>query len=173
MSQQEFEPRGHQSDDEIYQPQYPYSWSDRIQEEGLPRDKLSNDYSNQSNYQSGQAPSWAQPQPRRRNGPYVFAAIVALAVLITLGMGALGIIGVVLGSLAHVLGVILGAIFALLIFVFLMVFLVLALVGRAIGRAVGQRPSWMDYRRPPRRFQRTYRWVERRAARRSWRDRWY
>jgi hypothetical protein len=51
MSQQEFE-MGSQSsqqnssnnEDEIHQPQYPYSWSDKINKEGVPRDEPPSSY---------------------------------------------------------------------------------------------------------------------------------
>ena len=50
MSQQEFEP-GSQSnqqslneDDEIQQPQYPYSWSGKLNQEGVPRDEPPSSY---------------------------------------------------------------------------------------------------------------------------------
>lgn len=173
MSQQEFEPRRQQSNEEIYQPQYPYAWSGQSQQEGMPRDEPPLNYSAQQDQYnaSGQAqvPWWARPQPQQ-NGPMTFAAIVAIAIALIFVMGMLGVLGVVLGSIGHILGVILGAIFALIIFVFLLVFLILGLVGRAVSRAfrpfgaydrsVQQRP-WYYYRR-----------MARRAARRSWRGPW-
>lgn len=160
MSQREFEPRGQQPDEEIYQPQYPYTWSNQPQQEGMPRDEPPVNYDAQSGYQAGQAqvPWWARPQPHQ-NGPFIFAAIVAIAILLTLIMGALGIVGVVLGSIGHILGVILGAVFALLIFVFLLAFLILSLIFRAIGRSFGA-PGMYSRR------------MARRAARRPWRDPW-
>ena len=178
MSHQEFEPRGQRSEDEIHRPHYPYNWSDQ-HEEGMPRDEPPGAYdapmdqSRQAGYQSYQAgqaqvPWWARPQPQQ-HGPRTFAAIVALAVFIIVCMGALGIIGVVLGSLAHLIGVLLGAIFALLIFVFLVVFFILALVWRAIGRAVGyDRRAWHNLRRAQRRSSHDARRMARRAARRYW-----
>ena len=167
MSQQEFEPRKQRPDEEIYQPHYPYNWSGQDQQAGMPRDEPPSTYSAQSGERydvpgTAQVPWWARPQPQQ-NGSLTFAAIVAIVIVLTLVMGALGIVGVVLGSLAHILGVILGAIFALLIFVCLLVCLILSLVGRAIGRAV--RPSGAFDRRAWR-YQRH---MARRAARRSWR----
>lgn len=175
MSQQEFESQGQQRDEEIYQPQYPYTWSDQAQREGMPRDEPPGYYGaapEQSGYQNnapgqGQVPWWARPQPQK-NGPVAFAAIIAFLILLVLVTGALGIVGVVLGSLAHIVGVILGAVFALLIFVFLLVFLVLSVVARTIGRAFG--PPWMYDRRGQRRYWHNYRRMARRAARRSWRN---
>lgn len=175
MSQQEFESRGRQADDEIYRPQYPYHWSEHP-EEGMPRDEPPGAYdapaeqpgqSGQAGYQDyqtgrAQVPWWARPQPRQ-NGPVAFTAIVAVLILIVVIIGVLSIAGVVLGSLAHLLGVLLGAIFALLIFVLLLVLLILALVGVALRRAgivplVYNRRARHDARR-----------MARRAARRYWR----
>lgn len=176
MSQQEFEPRGPRSENEIYQPHYPYNWSDQ-HEEGMPRDEPPGAYDAPAGqprqtgyqpYQTGQAqvPWWARPQPQQ-NGPRTFAALVTLAVLIIVLMGALGIIGVILGSLAHLIGILLGAIFALLIFVFLVVLFIIALVWRAIGRAFGyNRHAWHDMRRAQRRASHDARRMARRAARR-------
>ena len=168
MGQQQFEPRGQKSDDEIYQPQYPYNWSDQ-HEEGMPRDEPPGAYNAPANQtveqdypaQRTQVPWWARPQPRQNNS-LRFAAILAVAILIVLLMGGLGIVGVVIGSLAHILGIIIGAIFALFIFVFLLVFLILALVWRAIGRAVGYDP------RAQRRYRHDARRMARRAARRGY-----
>ncbi len=146
MSQQEFEPQ-QQPDKEIYQPQYPYSWSDQAQREGLPRDEPHISYGMPSgqvvdqDYEPGQArgtqvPWWARPQPRQKSQS-TFVTIVVIAILLTLLMGGLGIAGVVLGALAHILGVIIGAIFILFLFVCLLVFLILGLIARAISRAFG------------------------------------
>ncbi len=160
MSQQEFEPRGRHPEDEIYKPHYPYNWSEQGAE-GMPRDELPGNVQmpgTQDSYhyhqpRQAQVPWWARPQPQR-NGTRTFAVIVAFAILITLLMGALGIMGVILGSLAHLIGILLGAIFALLIFVFLIVSIVLALIWRALGRAFG--------------YDRRARRMGRRAARRYW-----
>jgi hypothetical protein len=171
MSQQEFEPRRQQPDEEVYQPQYPYAWSDQPQQEGMPRDEPPINYDRQAGYQAGQSqvPWWARPQPQQ-NDPFRFAAIVGIAILVILLMGALGIAGVVLGALGHILGVILGAILALLIFVFLLVFLILGLIFRAIGRSFGV--PGLSSRRMARRTAHDYRRMARRAARRAWRDPW-
>lgn len=142
MSQQEFEPQ-QQPDKEIYQPQYPYSWSDQ-EREGMPRDEPPGnygEYQGQPGYQDDQVaqtqvPWWARPQPHQ-NGPFVFAVVVALAILIVFVLGALGIAGVVIGSLAHIVGILIGAICALIVFAALLVFLVLSLVWRALGKAFG------------------------------------
>ncbi|HXR64554.1 MAG TPA: hypothetical protein VN729_01430 [Ktedonobacteraceae bacterium] len=146
MSQQEFEPRGQQPDEEVYRPHYPYNWSGQ-REEGMPRDELPGAYDapasqagrvGSQDYQARQAqvPWWARPQPRQynRSGFIVLIFIVALIVLL---MGGLGIVGVVLGSLLHVLGVLLGALFALFIFVVLLLLLVFVMIRRAIGRTFG------------------------------------
>lgn len=149
MSQQEFEPHQQRPDEEIHQPHYPYSWSGEGQQEGMPRDEPPGNYRSQegAHYHEprmAQVPWWARPQPQR-NGRGNFGLIVAIAIFFMCCVGALGILGVVLSGLAHILGVIIGAIFALLIFVFLLVFLILNLVGRAIGRAT--RPNWRYDRR--------------------------
>lgn len=176
MSQQEFELRQQQADDEIYRPQYPYNWSDE-HEEGMPRDESPGNYDapggqtkqEQAGYQNNrggqaQVPWWARPQSQQ-HGSRTFMLIVASALLIVLITGALGIAGVVLGALAHLLGVLLGAIFVLLIFLFVLVFLVLALISRALGRAFGyDRRAWHNQRRAQRRAARN----ARRMARRSW-----
>lgn len=162
MSQQEFEPRQHQADEDLYQLHYPYAWSEQDQREGMPRDEPPGNYNTQDGrYESSnaaQVPWWARPQPQR-SSPLTFVGIVLIAIVLAFVLGGLGILGVVLGSLAHILGVILGAIFALLIFFFLLVFLILALVARFLRRAFG--PSWNADRRAWR--------YNRRAARRSWR----
>jgi hypothetical protein len=149
MSQQEFEPQ-QSPDKEIYQPQYPYSWSNQGQE-GMPRDEPPGsygEYRDQQNAQAGQpqVPWWARPQPQQ-NGPFIFAAIIALAILITFIIGALGIAGVIIGALAHILGFIIGAIIALIIFVTLLTLLILNLIWRSLGRIFG----------PPRRSSRSSR----------------
>lgn len=148
MSQQEFEPQP-ASEKEVYEPQYPYSWSQQEQE-GMPRDEPPSGYGVYREYQAGQAqvPWWARPQPNQM-GPFVFAGIVALAILITLLTGALGIAGVVIGSLAHIMGIIIGAAVALLIFAVLLVFLIISLILRALGKSSGLsrsgRRSWRDF----------------------------
>jgi len=146
MSQQEFEPQ-QQPDQETYQPQYPYSWSDQPQQEGMPRDEPPINYNSsvgRSGYQeygSGQTrgtqvPWWARPQPRQTSS-FGFMAILALVILLTLVLGGLGVAGVVFGALLHILGVIIGAIFILLLFAFLLILLVLGLIGRTLRRAFG------------------------------------
>lgn len=165
MSQQEFEPRRQQSDEEIYRPNYPYNWSNQAEREGLPRDEPPGGYgsyegqSSQANYQQqGQVPWWARPQ-RQQSGLSMFAVIVTIVILIALLMGGLGLVGIVLGSIAHILGVLLGAIFAMGIFVILLIFILIAIIRRALGRAFGyDRRSWRGARR---------------MARRSWRGPWY
>jgi hypothetical protein len=147
MSQQEFEPQS-ASENEIYEPRYPYGWSP-LEREGMPRDEPPSSYGVYQEYQAGQAqvPWWARPQPNQM-GPFVFAGVVVLVILITLLAGVLGIAGIVIGSLAHIVGVIIGASLALLLFAVLMVFLVLSLVWRALGKTSGlSRPgrrSWRD-----------------------------
>jgi flagellar biosynthesis protein FliP len=54
-------------------------------------------------------------------------------------MGALGIVGIVRGSLAHLVGVVLGALVALLICCVLLVTLIVSLLRRALGSR--QRPN--------------------------------
>jgi len=186
MSQQEFEPRGRHSDDEIYHPHYPYNWSGQG-EAGGPRDESPGAYDapagqfGQAAYQDyradqAPAPDWARPQPRQ-NGPVIFVLIIAIAVL----LGVLGVLGAVLGSLAHLLGILLGAILALFIFVALLVLLVVALIGRSLGRAVGydrrsahdlhraRRHAAHDLHRAQRHAAHDARRMARRAARRYWR----
>ncbi|HEX7735557.1 MAG TPA: hypothetical protein VF458_11870 [Ktedonobacteraceae bacterium] len=153
MSQQEFEPR-------------------RQRGEGVPKDEPAGAYGvpeSQEEYQEGyrnyrsgqgqgQVPWWARPQPQQWNRSR-FAGVLMIAILVLVLMGALGITGAVLGSLAHLLGIIIGAIFALFIFVFVLVLLILAIIWRAIGRATGyDRRAWRNVRR---------------VQRRSWRGPWY
>ena len=175
MSQQEFEPQ-RSPGEEIYQPQYPYSWSSQEQE-GMPRDEPPASYGEYQD-QSGQAgqgqwqvPWWARPQPHQ-NGPFVFAAIVVLVVFIAFVIGALGIVGVVIGSLAHIVGVVIGAIFALVVFSIVLVILVLSLIWRAFGKVFGL-SSRRYYGQAQRRMaRRTTRHYSRRSARRFWRGPW-
>ncbi|MEO7021067.1 MAG: hypothetical protein ABI234_13005 [Ktedonobacteraceae bacterium] len=167
MSQHEFEPRQQQSDEEIYQPQYPYTWSGQDQREGMPRDEPHGNYYNtqESQYKvsnAAQVPWWARAQPQQRS-PLVFVTIVIIAVFFVFVIGGLGILSVILGGLFHILGVILGALFALLIFILLVIFLILAVIRRAFRRAFGA--SWTSGSRD----WRSQRRMTRRAARRSWR----
>lgn len=138
MSQQEFEPRPRQADDEVYRPQYPYTWSDQYKE-GMPRDESPASYdtpAGQRERGQAQVPWWARPRIQP-HGSFTFATILAIALFLALLTGALGIAGVVLGALAHVIGVLLGAIFVLFIFLLILIFVVLALVRRALERAIG------------------------------------
>jgi predicted lipid-binding transport protein (Tim44 family) len=166
MSQQEFEPRAMQSEEE-HRPQYPYNWSKQRQQQGLPRDEPPQNYGAPSGAQTSaparqQVPWWARPQPQQHNS-LAFVVIVALLVVLVLAMGGLGIIGVVLGILAHLLGIVLGAVFALVLFIFLLILLILFLIGRAISGVF--RPS-RDERRIQRRAAHAQRRMARRAARR-------
>lgn len=147
MSQQEFEPP--QEGTEVYRPKYPYTWSDQEQQRALPRDEPPSTYGTYApEYQVGQpqVPWWARPQPNQ-NGPIIFAAIVIIAILVTLAMGALSIVGVVFGSLLHLAGLLIGAIFALLICIILLIMLIFSLVRRAFGKTSGSHPALT--RRPP------------------------
>lgn len=154
MSQQEFEPQ-QQANKDIYRAQYPYSWSDQAQQEGMPRDEPPSNYdapAGQSGYQevrqgeiwNAQVPWWARPQPRQTSSSG-FLLIVVIVIVITLALGGLGIAGVVFGALLHILGILLGAIFALLLFALLLLFLILAMIRRAIRNVLGQ--SRTDMRR--------------------------
>lgn len=169
MSQQEFEPRGQQANDEIYQPHYPYNWSGQ-HKEGMPRDEPPGTYgsaSEQAGYQNAsagpaQVPWWARPQPQQHK-PLTFVALLALVIFIFVLTGGLGIAGAVLGSLAHLLGALLAAILGLLIIVCLLIFLIIALVLRTVSGLLGidrhtqrrqlrtQRRSWRTARRAVRR----------------------
>ena len=147
MSQQEFEPP--QEEEETYQPKYPYTWSDREQQRGMPRDEPPSTYGTYApEYQVGQpqVPWWARPQPNQ-NGPVIFAAIVIIAILLTLVMGGLSVVGVVFGSLLHLAGLLIGAIFALLVCLILLIVLVFSLIRRAFGRTLSSRQTFN--RRPP------------------------
>jgi hypothetical protein len=149
MNQQEEFDAPQQAQD-IYQPKYPYTWSDQEQQRALPRDELPITYGlhpdtpGAPGYQVSQpvVPWWARPQPGQ-NGPLIFAAIVAIALLLTLIMGGLGIAGIVFGSLAHLAGIVIGAIIAVLVCFVLLVTLVLSLLRRALS----SRPGF--YRHPP------------------------
>src|SRR5258707_5618657 len=154
MSQQEFEPRRRQS---------------RQQEEGLPKDEPAGSYDmpeGQEGYgeyqqKPAQVPWWARPQIQQSNS-LRFSGIIALAVVVLVVLGGLGIARMVLGALVHLIGVFIGAIFVLFIFVFALVVLILASIWRAIGRAAGYDP----------RAAREMRRAQRRAARRYWRGAW-
>lgn len=147
MSQRE-EFEAPQQEKGIYQPKYPYTWSDQEQE-ALPRDEPPGAYGlhagqvGSQEYQANQplVPWWARPQPGQ-SGPLIFAAIVMIAILLTLIMAGLGIVGIVFGSLAHIAGMVLGAIVAVLICFVLLVTLVLSLLRRALfsRRRFQQRP---------------------------------
>lgn len=172
MSQQEFEPQQHQPDEELYQVHYPWSG----QQEGLPRDEppggnyaynTQESQAGQQNaynaYSETQVPWWARPQPQR-SSPAAFVGIVLIAIVILFVVGGMGLLGLVLGSLAHILGVILGAIFAFFIFFLCLIFLIVALIRRALRRAFGL-PDRSD-----RRGWRYERRAARRATQRAWRD---
>ena len=154
MSQQEFEPRRQRS------------WQ---QEEGLPKDEPAGSYDmpeGQEGYgeyqqRPAQVPWWARPQLHQSNS-LRFSGIIALVVVVLGVLGGLGIAGVVLGALIHLIGIFIGAIFVLFIFVFVLVMLIIASIWRAIGRAVGYDP----------RSAREMRRAQRRAARRYWRGPW-
>ncbi|HEY1348764.1 MAG TPA: hypothetical protein VGF67_03970 [Ktedonobacteraceae bacterium] len=134
----------------IYQPKYPYTWSDQEQQGALPRDEPPITYGlypgapDSQGYQAGQpmVPWWARPQPGQ-NGPLIFAAIVIIALLVTLIMGGLGIAGIIFGSFAHLAGIVIGAFIAVLICFILLVTLVLSLLRRALSS------RHRFYRRPP------------------------
>ncbi len=150
MSQQEFEPRQQRPDDELYQMQYPYSWSEQAPDEGMPRDEpyssdTGSQNQNQNNAaQSRQVPWWARPQPQRQNGSLTLAALIVLLVLVGLLLGGFGIVGLVLGSLAHLLAVIIGAGLMLILFVGLFILILLRIIGRALGGATGMNGSRYD-----------------------------
>ena len=163
MSQQEFEPRQHQADEELYQNDYP-SWPE--QQEGMPKDEPPGGYAysaqeGQQNtyraYREGQVPWWARPQPQQSSS-MAFAGIVLIAIVILFVVGGMGLLGLILGSLAHLLAVVLGAIFALFIFFLCLIFVIFALIRRALRRTFGI-PSRYD--------RRAWRY-ERRATRRGW-----
>jgi len=186
--QQEFEPREQLSKEELPPQQYSYrSQSSQARQEGMPRDESPLNYgapsSGPSSQQSAppeqqQVPWWARPQPQPYNSSLAFVFVVALLILFVLVIGALGVVGLVLGSLGHILAVILGAIVALLIFAFVLVLLVVGLVGRAISGAFssaghkqrGQRSIWHMQRRMLRQVAHDQRRMARRAARRFWQD---
>ncbi len=142
MSKQEFEPRQHQSDEDLYQLQYPYAWSEQDQQEGLPRDEAPGSYrARDGRYEASnaaQVPWWARPQPQR-GSPVAFIGIVLIVVFLAFVVGGLGILGFIFGSLGHILAVIVGAIFALFIFFLLLIFLILALIIRALRRVFNPR----------------------------------
>lgn len=142
MSQQEFESperRGYRA----------RRRSDRASqwEEGMPKDEPPGAYSAPSGqFESGDyqgyrtrqssVPWWARPQPQPFSSSG-FIGVVVIVFLVLLALGALGIAGMILGALAHIIGIIIGAIFALLIFVFVLVMLMLMIIRRAIGNVTG------------------------------------
>lgn len=143
MSQQEeFEPPQQARD--LYQPKYPYTWSEQEQQGALPRDEPPIAYGLHpgqmpaAGYQSGQpqVPWWARPQPGQ-GGPLIIAAVVLIAFLLALVLGALGIVGIVLGSLANLAGVVVGALVLLLACCALLVTLMVTLLRRASGSRRG------------------------------------
>jgi len=78
VSQQEFAP-GPQSqkpenEDEIYQPQYPYSWSGKQDSKAVPRDELPSayEYSPDAMLQGYQAQDVADQQPQASANPYEY-----------------------------------------------------------------------------------------------------
>ncbi len=147
MSQQEFEPS--QEETEMYRPKYPYTWSDGEQPAAMPRDEPPSTYGTYApQYQVGQpqVPWWARPQPGQ-TGPIILAAMGIIAILLTLVMGGLGIVGIIFASLLHLAGLLIGAIFALLICFVLLIVLVLSLLRRAFGKTFGS--SQTLNRRPP------------------------
>lgn len=151
MSKQEFEPQRQESEEEVHEAQYPYTWSNEEQQKGMPRDEPHSGYSTRSGERSRyHLPWWARPQPRQNGNSLALAGFILLIALLLLVFGGLGVIGLILGSIAHILGVILGAILALFIFIFLFVIIIVSIVGRALGRAFGQTG------RPDRRAQRRF-----------------
>lgn len=163
MSQQEFEPRQQRSDEELYQLQYPYTWSEQAQQEGMPRDEPYSAQAGSYNTSNAtQVPWWARAQPQQRN--HLPLAMLLIAILaIALITGGLGILGAIVGAILHIIGALLGALLAVIIVIVLVVCLILALIGHALRRAFGvtprfQRRIWRDNRRMARR------------ARRAWRD---
>jgi hypothetical protein len=140
MSQQEFEPRSEQAEYQRARRQH-----------GTPKDEPAGSYENNASYQAqprSQVPWWARPQAQAGQSTMRFVAIMLVLFLIVGLLGGLGVIGVILGALAHLLGVILAAIFFLLLFVFLFVMLIVLAIARALGRAFGP-PRF--YRGPGRR----------------------
>src|SRR2546430_14579186 len=120
MSQQEFLPpqNSQSSDEELYQLQYPYSWSGQ---EGMPRDEpfvnAAQAEREQASYQEyaeeqprynqaagpSQVPWWARPQSRSGGQAGVGPALVlGWLFALLLGMFCLG--GTVLGVVGHMLG---------------------------------------------------------------------
>jgi hypothetical protein len=154
MSQQEFERRGQGSDEDIYQPQYPYAWSDQSKHKGMPRDEPPSTYnttaenadqSNQRQNQGYEVPWWARPQPRQLS-TMRFLTIMAVLILLVLITGGMGITGVVLGSIGHLLGILLGAILVLLLFFVLFIFLILFAIGRVMrGIMRPWQRTWRDW----------------------------
>lgn len=132
MSQQEFESPGRSSSEEVYRPQYPYGWSDQPQREGQPRDEPYVE----ADERRSQVPWWARPQHQSGNGSAALLGLILLLILVALFMGGLGIVGLILGSLAHILGIILGAVLLLVLFIFVFILIVLSIIGRALGRAL-------------------------------------
>ena len=124
MSQQEFEPRQHRADKDLYQLQYPYAWSEQDQREGMPRDESPSSYSTQDGrYEASnatQVPWWVRPQPQRLS-PLTFVTIVLIVIFLTFMLGELGVIVI---SFPHLPVVILSVISILFIF-FLLLFVLL------------------------------------------------
>ena len=139
MSQQEFEPQGQPSNEEIDPLRYPYSWPDQPRQRGVPRDEppgTSGEWSGQTGSQYehlGPAPTRVQPRPWY-NDSLVIAVAVTLGiflVFLTVMLG-LGNFFPVIGP--YLLGVVWGAILALLVFAGLLIALVLRQIFRAIGQ---------------------------------------
>jgi len=136
--QEEFEPA--QQERDVYQAKYPYTWSEQERQGALPRDEPPIAYGlhpgqvPSAGYQQGppQVPWWARPQPGQ-SGPLIIAAVLFIAFLLALVMGALGIVGIVLGSLANLAGVVVGALVLLLACCAVLVTLIISLLRRASG----------------------------------------
>lgn len=139
MSQNELEPQGPQTQEEIDQPRYPYAWPASAQPEGGPRDEPPMTYTTSSTQQgekSAQVPWWARPQPQQ-NGTrtLIIAAIISLLLMFLLG--AVGIVGLLIGIAGQILGVIIGAITALFVFGVVLIFLLGSLIVYAVRRNSG------------------------------------
>jgi hypothetical protein len=135
--QEEFEPP--QQEKDVYRPVYPSTWSDRERQRALPRDEPPIAYGLRTGQvpagyrmNQPQVPWWARPQPGQ-SGPFIFAAVVFIAILLSLVMGALGILGIAFGGLGHLVGIVLGALVLLLACCALLVTLIVFLLRRAFG----------------------------------------
>lgn len=136
------EPQKQQSEEEIYQPQYPYASSNSTQPEGQPRDEPPITYETASGprkHQGTQVPWWARPQQQQHGTrTLVIAALITLFLMLL--FGAMGIVGLLIGLASQLLGLIVGGITALFVFSLVLIFMLISIIGYALRRNSRRHP---------------------------------